>query len=367
MSKKQSKKRSNATALAPRATSSTTTGIDYYPKTAEAFEVLIMAFVEAEGVIRVARNVSRRIDLAKQMGAAPGYVRKPDSDDSPDQAAMLSQMREELPTGLRELNQAVDTYFDTEARFRAQVERAKAAIDAAAFELDSLQTPPLRRTTIAIRRALRNLSGSVPYPMTSGWAAAAEPAVLEGIGVTARRVSFWIEELRLLVRPRHTMPLAQPHGESDTSRRAPVGAASVTPKASQTRNTRTHQLSRDAHRLKLANSDRLDVLAETLTPLHMMILRALKEYVACTPDDVASKQALCDNVMQGRLATSLTKPLHHLKRLDLVGSTSGRSGGYWIKPKGLAVIQHRDEPHSRHSAADKQRAQDGQREKADSK
>lgn len=340
MSKKSSKNRSKSATPALPTTSSTTTTVDYYPKTAQAFEALIMAFVEAQGVLRVGRNVNWRVEIAKQMGASPGYVRKPDSDDPPEQAELLHRERAELPNGLRELNRAVDTYFEAEARFRTQVERAKVAIDAAAFELDSPQTPPLRRTTIAIRRALRNLSGSVPYPVTSGWSAAAEPTVLERIGITAHRVSVWIEELRLLVRPRHTMPPPSLAGTAWDASKPPEQPPTRRKRAS--REAREPKRPRSELRAELAQAGKLARLAEELPDLQVEILRALQSQGAAARSDLVSLSYLCEHALGRRAPKSLAWPLIEMKRAQLIATATGRKGGYWLLPLGEAVLQQLD-------------------------
>lgn len=318
--------------------------VDYYPKTAVAFDSLIMAYVEAESVLRVAGMLRDELENVARMKIAPQYVRLPEDDAPEDVKAEIARRRQGVPSGLRRMTELADSYFRVERIFRRETEKAKVAVDAAAVELDSPQTPPLRRTSIAIRRALRNLSGSVPYPMTAGWAEATEPGVLEGIATTARRVSVWIEELRLLVRPRHTMP-PPPMVSSAVSATEKVSAQpSVSAERRIPRRAkRGMSATRDESRRKLSRSGNLSALADALTGFHIEILLAFKNYNALTPDDVASKATICARVLTSRTEKSMAKPIGHLKTLGLVNSSAGRSGGYWITSNGLVVLKHRDE------------------------
>lgn len=347
MSKKKSKKPTLRTASLPKTNDSPATAVDHYPETAKAFDALIMAYVEAEAVHRVAKAVGDEMENVKRMGLHPAYVRKPDDDDSPEDQTRATRLREALPRGLIRLNGLVDTYYDTERRFRDHVEKAKVAVDVAAIELDSQETPPLRRTSIAIRRALRNLSGSVPYAMTAGWAETAEPMVLQGIRTTSYRVSVWIEELRLLVRPRHTMP---PPGAFSSvtrgGRMTQVSAArtngGVPPKESS-RLRPGPKVTRHEQRHRLAASGQLAALADALTPLQLEILGALRSYNAIGADDCVPKSTLCDKVLPWRTLASVAGPIHELTKLGLVNSAGGRNGGSWLTSTGAAVLQHRAE------------------------
>jgi hypothetical protein len=341
MANKKSKKKSKEHLSAP----ADPVAVDYYPKTAVAFDSLIMAYVEAESVLRVAGMLRDELENVARMKITPRYVRLPDDDAPEDVKAEIARRRQGVPSGLRRMTELADAYFRVERIFRRETEKAKVAVDAAAVELDSPQTPPLRRTSIAIRRALRNLSGSVPYPMTAAWAEATEPRVLEGIATTARRVSVWIEELRLLVRPRHTMPPPLGWGQAGTAAQPSAQPAVSVGSRNPKRARRGASATRDEQRRKLSESRQLPALADALTTFHIEILRALKQYSAVTADDVASKAALCANVLKTRTEKSMAKPLNQLKALDLVNSSAGRSGGYWITSNGLAVLQYRDEPH----------------------
>ncbi len=349
MPKKKSKKsvRRSVSASAP---STAGPNVDHYARSAAAFDALILAFVEAEAVQRVARELGKAIEEVQKLGETPNYISRAEPDDPPDLRESIERRRAQQPPRLKRMVGLADTYFATERRFRSAVETAKVAVDRAAWELDSPETPPLKRTSIAIRRALRNLSGSVPYAMTAGWAEATEPKVLDGIDYTARRVSVWIEELRLLVRPRHTLPpplslrresAGPPLELSPTAelRAAPeVQSPHVDKKP---RRRATPQESRDERRAVLATEGKLSELQEFLTDLQIEFLGALEKVGAFDSESRRSADFVAQHAMHNRDPKSITHVRRDLIAMELVRTHGGSAGGAWITSKGLGVLQAR--------------------------
>ncbi len=277
----------------------------YYLQTEAAFQALIWVSVEAGMLVRAAREFGRELSTAPNLGELL-YVNPPRPDDTPELRALIESRRTAIKPEHARVWRSADHYYRSESKFRKAVGDANIAVERAAGELDSPTTPPLRRTSIAIKRALRNLSGSALYPMSGGWAEPSRPEAIERVVQLMRPLEVWIEELRLLVQPPHSVP---PTG-GPSSPAQPTGISGEAKPASE---------------LPLVDRE-LDVL------------QALCELNALDEDSRVTANAIAKKATGDEEPDRVKREIANLARLECVASKEGRGGGSWITERGQAWL-----------------------------
>jgi hypothetical protein len=324
-----------------------------YPRSGKAFQVLIEVEVRTETLLDDARNLRERMDAYPDLKGFR-YVRPATDLDDAESRELIEERRAELPSTFEPLQNAADRWHKDEGEFRRCIEQAKAFVDQTAAELDDPSTPPLKRTSIAIKRSLHDLSGCVPYPLTSGWAQGADEEVVERITTKLSEIRQWTEELRLIVQPPHS--LASPasfvqghvHAEQpatfqgDTrSQLAPILAESKAKKKraaldaglkkSNVRPAKKRSAKRSALRLTTAHQEK------HLTPQQREILAFLRDEGATSFDDRLKADYIAEKRFDAE-SKRVRDNLAALVREGLVNSAKGRKGGYWITAEGQALL-----------------------------
>jgi hypothetical protein len=277
----------------------------HYTRTDAAFHALIYAEVSARMVLEAAQHLKGMREMGQLSKPQYTYVPPPAPTEDEVLRAHLEDLRASVPGHFRGVQDAADSYFKCEAEFRKEVEHAKRMADLAAPELDSQATPPLKRDSIAIKRALGQLSASVPYPLTAPWAEATEEYVQQRMKTAIVDVQRWIQELRLLVQPEHCYP---PPDVDDL--------------------TRTGNKARPESRKR----------AVRLHDRQWKILAALYQEGALSDSNAMKAPVIAYAVVQQREAAFVKNHLATLRRKKLIDSKEGKGGGYWILPAGVAVL-----------------------------
>lgn len=341
--------------------------VGHYALTRVAFDTLISVEIATSTLLETAVRLQQSLKGYESLSGF-AYVRPPEADDDPETQSLIEERQREIPSRFRPLQRLADRWHVEEREFRAIIQTAKAVVDQTAFELDAPSIPPLARTSIAIKRALGNLSGCVPYPMTSGWAQGAAAHTVDNIRTQYREVQRWTEELRLLVQPEH--PMAGPYkfaSEAEGSRDggrigsdpqpAPDLEAASPKKGGKKppRRSKQKQKGQGERRRALSRpgpgTDPTGALAESilesgqvtraksdhLTKQQRRILRFLRDNHATSEDDLLQGPFIASKEF-GSPFKRIKDNLARLVRRELTGSNKGPDGGYWIKPTGLALL-----------------------------
>jgi hypothetical protein len=352
-----------------------------YPRTRIAFHTLIELEVWTGQLLDAAVRFKDALGRHENREGI-WYVPPLDPDDPPDIQKLTEESRSEHHGEFQDLWRAADGWYEFERSFRKVMARAKTAAEAAAAELDSPTTPPLGRTSIAIKRALRDLSGSVPYANTAGWGLGAQEEVITAIRRALQPVRGWTDELRLLVQPEHTLapplyfgspsafgPTTSPQlpsaaeqlhelprdPEPETTQEPPslavptseIGREAISPEREQAliqeevqETPMPARPTRADRRATLARKGDWEHLARELTPTHRSVLHLVKSQTATSFEDRLTRDYLAGLFQEsGRVLRSqnLAEPCAELVDLGLLDSAFGRNGGYWITTAGLAV------------------------------
>src|SRR5260221_4628761 len=139
-----------------------------YPSSLAAFHALISVEVRVALLIEAGKRLGAALDSHPDRRSF-AYSCAPAPEDEAEIRMLLEERRRHQPKHFAPLQRAADEWHRAEREFRNEVERAKDLADRTSAELDSHRTPPLERTSIAIKRSLRDLSGSVPYAARIAW------------------------------------------------------------------------------------------------------------------------------------------------------------------------------------------------------
>jgi hypothetical protein len=111
---------------------------------------------------------------------------------------------------------------------------------------------------------------------------------------------------------------------------------------------RTHKHQNYGHAFAIGNqgtgADRAEEQAESclltpaLSPLLYDILQVLRQLKATDPEKRATASTIAERVGGGATEQSCKAPLADLKHRGFVDSKTGRHGGSWLTPEGLALI-----------------------------
>jgi hypothetical protein len=327
----------------------TSTSSGFYPRSRVAFETLIDVEIRTEALLEDGEELRKRLDQFPDRSEFT-YVRPPAAGDDAETRAIIESRRNENPRLYAALQKAADRWHESEREFRETIERAKRVVDETAIELDNQTTPPLQRTSIAIKRSIHDLSGSVPYPLTSGWAEGAHPKVMDRIRKQGAAVRRWTEELRLLVQPEHSMasPSAlttqlNPVSESELERagnEATPASTTITPESTNegSRQVLGHPNGATGGPTPAPSHDPQPAPRDGRLTHHLCrILRFLRAQHATSADDALPMKAIAE----GEFACptkQIKDSLAELVSWGLLESVRGPKGGYWITDKGLAAL-----------------------------
>lgn len=280
----------------------------HYPRSAELLQALISAWAEARGFLLVA---SRLRDTRGRTEREEGfqYIPKPPEGSDPGLERMWEVFEKQLPPHHTVMVRAIDNYYRVDRGLRRKLDEAANAAERAAAELDSPSVPPLERTSIAIRRALNEFRGAIPSPLTDPWWRITENGTIENAIGKLQLVDRWIDEVKLLVQPPHSLPHVPQEPESRQ-------AAEVTP-AERGSGGGTPRISAQGRLVLIAMHDLGATEENARQPAKSIAARARG-----VPEEGLVKATLRD-----------------LRLMQLVLAREGQGGGYWLTPAGMAAIE----------------------------